>query len=248
MAHAWTAFPLLFLVGGVSGVLNVLAGGGSFLTLPLLIFLGLPPSVANATNRVGVLTQNIAGVWGFHRHDVLEWRWAFGTIAPALVGAALGTWAALRISDEAFTRVLALLMVVVTLWTLLHRGAPPGSRAMVPPSRWWVVLGFFGVGVYGGFVQAGVGFFVLALTTAAGLDLVRGNAVKLLCILLLTALSLALFAWNGRVDWPLGLALGAGNASGAWLGVHIAISRGHRWLRTFVTIAVVVFAIKLWFS
>ncbi len=248
MTHEWFTLPLLFLAGGISGLLNVLAGGGSFLTLPILIFVGLPPSVANATNRVGVLTQNVAAVWGFHRYDVMPWRWALAASIPAMIGALLGTWAALRISDEAFTRVLAILMVVVTVWTVLRRDAGAGSTAIVPATRWWLVLGFLGVGFYGGFVQAGVGFFVLALTTAAGLDLVRGNAVKVLSVLLLTGLSLALFAWSGRVDWLLGLVLGAGNASGAWIGVHVAVSKGHRWLRTFVTVTVVLFAIKLWFS
>lgn len=248
MTHAWFTYPLLFLAGGVSGLINVLAGGGSFLTLPILIFVGLPPSVANATNRVGVLTQNIAAVWGFHRYDAMPWRWSLIVTIPAVAGAVLGTWAALRISDEAFTRVLAILMVVVTVWTLAHRGSKAGDKAVVPATRWWLMLGFLGVGFYGGFVQAGVGFFVLALTTAAGLNLVHGNAVKVLSVLLLTVLSLALFAWSGRVEWLLGLVLGAGNATGAWIGVHVAVSKGHRWLRTFVTVAVVLFAIKLWFS
>jgi uncharacterized membrane protein YfcA len=242
----WPAYLLVFAVGAVSGTLNVLAGGGSFLTLPLLIFLGLPPSIANATNRVGILTQNLAAVWGFHRHDVVEWRWTLAAAAPALVGALAGTWAALEVSDLAFTRILAGLMVAVTLWTLADRGRtiPAGAR---PVWSWWVGAGFLAVGLYGGFVQAGVGFLVLALTTAAGLDLVRGNAVKVLSVLLLTVLSLAIFAWSGRVDWPVGLALGAGNAAGAHLGVRIAVARGHDWLRRVVSATVIVFAIRLWF-
>lgn len=242
----WLTYALVFAVGAVSGTLNVLAGGGSFLTLPLLIFLGLPPSIANATNRVGVLAQNVAAVWGFHRHDVVEWRWTLAATGPALAGALAGTWAALHVSDVAFTRILAGLMVAVTLWTLADRGraVPAGAR---PVRAWWVGAGFLVVGLYGGFVQAGVGFLVLALTTAAGLDLVRGNAVKVLNVLLLTVLSLAIFAWSGRVDWPVGLVLGAGNAAGAHLGVRIAVARGHEWLRRVVTVTIIAFAVKLWF-
>jgi uncharacterized membrane protein YfcA len=247
MIGDWAALPLLFLAGAAAGVINVLAGGGSFLTLPLLIFVGLPPTVANATNRVGVLTQNVAAVWGFHRHAVLDWRWALGATAPALIGAVLGTWAALRVSDETFSRTLAVLMVLVTIWTLADRGGDPAARPLVPAGRWWVAASFFVIGVYGGFVQAGVGFFILAVTTAAGLDLVRGNAVKVLSVLLLAGLSLAIFAWSGQVRWGHGVALGLGNAAGALVGVRLAIAAGHRWLRIVVTATIVVFAVKLWF-
>jgi hypothetical protein len=120
-------------------------------------------------------------------------------------------------------------------------GAPPRS-----PWHWSTVLACFGVGIYGGFLQAGVGFLVLAATSAAGLDLVRGNAVKMLSVLLLTMLSLAVFAGTGNVDWPLGLALGAGNLAGAMVGVRLAVLKGHRWLERIVTITIVIFAILLW--
>ena len=109
---------LLFGAGLVAGTVNVLAGGGSFLTLPVLIFVGLPPGVANATNRVGVLLQNVGAVWGFHRHRVLPWRGALWASLPAMAGAVLGTWGALEIGDDAFRQVLAFLMVAVTLWSL----------------------------------------------------------------------------------------------------------------------------------
>lgn len=245
----WMAWMALGAAGFVAGALNVVAGGGSFLTLPLLIFLGLPPSVANGTNRIGVLTQNIAGVWGFHRHRVLDWRFGLRASLPALAGAALGAWGALYIGDDAFRKVLALLMVAVTLWTLA-RSAPPAASNAEPPNLHpaLLVLGFFLVGVYSGFVQAGVGFFVLAITSLAGLGLVKGNAVKVLIILLTTMLALAVFAREGRVDWPLGLALGLGNLLGGQLGVRLTVLRGDRFVQTVVTVTVVIFAVKLWFD
>jgi uncharacterized membrane protein YfcA len=109
-----------------------------------------------------------------------------------------------------------------------------------------LALAFFAVGIYGGFVQAGVGFLILAATSFAGLDLVRGNAVKVLSILLFTLLSLLLFAWEGRVDWLLGLVLAAGNVLGGLVGVHLTVLKGHRWVRGVVTAAILVFAVKLW--
>ncbi len=247
-------YLLLFAAGLIAGVLNVIAGGGSFLTLPILMFLGLPPGVANGTNRVGILLQNVGAVWSFERHGVLDWRSALWAAAPSIPGAALGVWLALIVSDDAFKRILALLMVTLSLWTLWSKRTgsstdePHGDEA--PATRRWVGIGiaFFLIGIYGGFVQAGVGFLILAATTAAGLDLVRGNAVKVLTVLCFTALSLALFAWNGRVDWTMGLVLAAGTTLGGLAGARLTVLKGHRWIRGVVTVTMILFALKLWFS
>lgn len=237
-------YALIMATGFIAGILNVIAGGGSFLTLPVLIFAGLPPTVANATNRLGVFTQNIGGVIGFHRYKVLDWRWGLRVSVPSLAGAVIGIWAALRIGDEQFQQVLAFLMVGVTLWTLLrpHR---PGTGSEAPPAPAIAMAGFFLAGIYGGFVQAGVGFFILAMTSLAGLDLVRGNAIKVLVILLLTMLSVAVFAAGGKVEWVSGIVLGLGNLAGGLIGVRLTVLKGHRWVNFVVTGAVIVFAIKL---
>jgi uncharacterized membrane protein YfcA len=243
----WTGAVALAAAGFVSSALNVIAGGGSFLTLPLLIFLGLPATEANATNRLGVLAQNVGAVWGFHRHRVLDWGRALRASVPALVGAALGARLALQTGETDFRRILATLMLLVTLWTLLggdgRIGRTLGRRGSRHSTQ---VLGFFLVGIYAGFVQAGVGFFVLGLTTLAGLDLVRGNAVKVLVILLTTVLALLIFAWEGKVNWTAGLVLAAGSIAGSLLGVRLTILKGHRWVRGVVMAAMVVFAVKLW--
>jgi uncharacterized membrane protein YfcA len=231
----------------VASILNVIAGGGSFLTLPLLIFFGLPAVEANGTNRLGVLAQNVGGVWAFHRHGVLDWRRALRASLPALGGAAFGTWLALHVGDQEFRRILATLMVVITLWTLLDRkGEAAAALARLRHQDLLLGAGFALAGVYAGFVQAGVGFFILALTTVAGLDLVRGNAVKLLVILATTCLSLGLFAWAGKVDWVAGAALAVGSLTGSLVGVRLTVLKGHAWVRGVVTAAIVVFAVKLW--
>lgn len=239
----------LAVAGVVAGALNVVAGGGSFLTLPLLIFFGLPAALANGTNRVGVMSQNIAGVLGFHRHRAFNWAWALTVSVPAVAGSALGVWAALAVPDFAFKRILAVCMVLMTLASLFSQRRPTDTpRVLKPATHWAVVLGFFVVGVYGGFIQAGVGFLALAITTAAGMDLVRGNAVKLLSVLLVTVVSLVVFAGAGQVDWPRGLALAAGNWAGALIGVRMAVLKGHAWLQQVVTGTVILFAILLWFN
>ena len=253
MEISWIEALALVAVGAVSGALNVLAGGGSFLTLPLLIFLGLPPGVANGTNRIAILVQNMGAVWRFRSHGLFDPAWIPLAGGPADLGAILGTWAAIEIGDETFRRVLAALMVLATLWILwdpLSRRR--GSRATVPSGvphggrRAAFAAAFFAVGLYGGFVQAGIGFLLAAVATWAGLDLVRGNALKVLVVLLLTPISLAIFAWSGRVEWLVGLPLAAGHLLGALAGVRWTVLKGHVWIKRFLTVTVIAFAIKLW--
>lgn len=245
MADGW-AHLALFAAGAAAGTLNVIAGGGSFLTLPLMIFLGLPPTVANGTNRIAILVQNVGAVWSFHRHRLVEPRWVLVAGVPALIGAGLGTWAAIEIGDVAFRRTLAILMVAVTLWTLWDPLSGRDERDPVLRGRLFG-LAFLAVGFYGGFVQAGIGFLVLAVVTLAGFDLVRGNALKVLTALTFTPLSLALFALSGKVVWGLGLALAGGNLVGGLLGVRLTVLKGHAWVKRVVTVAVIAFAILLWF-
>lgn len=251
MPELFTNSLLLFLVGLVAGTLNVIAGGGSLLSLPVMIFLGLPPTVANGTNRVAILLQNVGASWSFHRRGLVSKEWLLLTVPPAVVGAVLGTVAAVQIGELEFQRTLAVILVVAAAWQIwnpikLHADGnadlPEGMR------RWAFVAAFFLIGVYGGFIQAGIGFLLLAATSAAGFNLIRGNALKVVVVLGFTPLALVLFAWNGKVDWAMGFALAAGNFLGGLAGVHLQVLKGHTWVRGVVTLVIVIFAIRLLFS
>jgi len=243
-------YGLLFVLGTLAGSVNVLAGGGSFLTLPFLIFFDLPPSVANGTNRVGIFLQNVFAVWNFHRHAVMDWhasRWAG---LPAVLGAPFGTWLAVSLPESSFQKMLAFLMVGLTLGSLwlpqpamsVQANRRAGSRTSL------LVFGFFLVGVYGGLVQAGVGFFILTVTSLLGFDLVKGNGIKVLTVLVMTSVSLPLFAWSEKIHWPLGLVLASGTVLGGWFGVKLTVLKGNQWLRRVVITLVVLFAIRLWLT
>lgn len=251
MPEAVTSSLLLFLVGLVAGTLNVIAGGGSMLTLPVMIFLGLPPTVANGTNRVAILIQNIGATWSFHRRKLISREWLLLAVPPALFGVVLGTLAAVRVGDLAFQRILAFVLVGAAVWTVWRPVKPPEEGVALPPTggrRWAFAALFFLVGVYGGFIQAGVGFIILAVTSAGGLNLIRGNALKVTLVLAFTPLALAVFAWSGMVDWAMGFALAAGNFLGAMAGVRMQILKGHKWVRNVVTVTIVVFAVRLLFN
>lgn len=244
--HLWQ-LPVLAAVGFVSGFLNILAGGGSLLTLPLLIFLGLPATVANATNRVGILCQNIFAIGSFRRHGVLPMKLALLCTAPALFGSYLGALWAVAIDERLFQRLLAAIMIGVLIIIMLDPAKRlQGKEQHFTPVRLAILLvSFFFIGIYGGFVQAGVGFLIIPALLVHGFDLVRTNAVKIFVILAFTVPALAVFVWHDQVDWLLGLVLAAGNASGGWVASHVAVKKGHDWIKRVVSATVLILALKL---
>jgi len=242
--------PLLAALGVVAGILNVIAGGGSLMTLPVLLFLGLPAPVANGSNRIAIFFQNFFAMRGFRRHGVFPWKLALLGLLPALLGGYLGASLAVDIDDALFKRLLALIMVGVLILTALDP-AKRWRRTEMPVTGMRLVLlllTFFAVGVYGGFVQAGVGFIIIAALLPHGLDLVRINAVKVMIIFAFTVVALGVFIWHGQVDWPLGLALAFGNSIGGVIGSRLAVKKGHAWLQRVVTVTVLIFALKLLFG
>ena len=246
-----TTSLLLFFVGLIAGTLNVIAGGGSLLTLPVLIFLGLPPTVANGTNRIAIIVQNIGASWRFNRLGLISKEWLLLAIPPALLGALLGTFAAVHIGDLAFKKILAVILVGSAAWMLWRPAIPPLQEDAALPKglrRWGFIAAFFLVGAYGGFIQAGVGFLILAVASAAGFNLIRSNALKVTLVLIYMPIALLIFAWSGKVDWAMGLTLAAGNFLGGQAGVHLQVLKGHKWVRGVVTVTIILFALRLLFS
>ncbi len=239
--------PLLFVVGIVAGILNTLAGGGSLLTLPLLIFMGLPSAVANGTNRIAIFCQNIFAIRGFSKRGVMPLQLALLCTPPALLGSWIGANLAIDLDDQVFKRVLALIMIGVLIFTAVD----PMKRFRQEDIQFglWrktlIVVSFFGVGIYGGFVQAGVGFLIITALLVHGLDLVRINAIKVFVIFAYTFVALGVFIYHGQVDYSLGFALAAGNSIGGMIGPKLAVDKGHDWIKKVVSITVLIFALKL---
>ena len=245
-AYFWQ-LPLLFVVGLVAGIINTLAGGGSLLTLPLLIFMGLPGAVANGTNRIAIFCQNIFAIRGFSKRGVMPLQLALLCTPPALLGSWIGANLAITLDDQVFKRLLALIMIGVLIFTAVD----PMKRFRqedVSFGLWRkviLIVSFFGVGVYGGFVQAGVGFLIITALLVHGLDLVRINAVKVFVIFAYTFIALGVFIYHGQVDYMLGIALAAGNSVGGMIGPKLAVEKGHDWIKRVVSLTVLVFALKL---
>ena len=245
---------LLTLAGVVAGWLNVLAGGGSLLTVPLMIFMGIPGPVANGTNRIAILMQNITAVATFRSRGFSDFRLSLTLAAAASLGALFGANVGVHLEGEWFNRVLALIMVGVML-IMGHDGikggaskTPSGNEDDKPRN---LVLGHIlmvGAGFWGGFIQLGVGFILMPiLHRVMGLNLVLTNMHKVFVVLVYTLVALAVFASQLQLLWWVGLWLALGNSIGGWLGAHTAVSRGENWIRWVLNFTLVAFIIKLLF-
>jgi uncharacterized membrane protein YfcA len=241
--HWWQLLALL-VAGLVAGTANTLAGGGSLLTLPLMLWIGLPAGVANASNRISLIVQNISGTAHFHRSGRLHWPTALLLGACAVPMALLGAWVAIDIDERWFRRILVAILVVSI--AVVARRNPGHGELTVPRGRVKLALWFVVAGFYAGFIQAGLGFALLALLHGLGqLDLVRSNAIKVTVVLMCQLAALAVFTFAGTVDWAAGLTLAAGSATGAAIAVRLQVRKGSEWVRRIVLGLLSVFAIIL---
>lgn len=236
---------LLFAVGIGSSFLNVMAGGGSALSLPILIFLGLGSAVANGTNRVALLIQNISAVSSYRKREVHALRQSMAYTLWALPGAVAGAVVGVTVSDEVFQKILGVVMIGIVATLLLpnnpREGESNGERQGV-----WIYPIMFGIGVYGGFIQVGVGFlFMAALYHGVKMNLVYVNMHKVTIVMIYMVPTLAIYALTGNVDWVMGLSLGAGSAVGGWWAAHASVKGGKKLIRGVLVTAILLMAAKL---
>ena len=226
--------------GLVAGIVNAMAGGGSLLTVALLnVFVGLPGLVANGTNRVGVLVQNASSVASYRKEGVRGFGRAVPVIVPVIAGSLLGSLLVSSVTDETFERIFGILMVPL-LFLSLRSPKNVGSQINWHPLTTAVV--FFGIGLYGGAFQAGVGLLIVVALSRSGLDLVNANAVKVVVILVLTTIAVPVFVIRGQVDWGFAAVLAIGFAAGGWIGARVAVRGGERIIKPVLIGAVVALA------
>ncbi|MFT2110058.1 sulfite exporter TauE/SafE family protein [Marinomonas sp. 2405UD68-3] len=240
MDMSFTYIALLLGTGFIAGIINTLAGGGSNLTLPALMVMGMPADIANATNRVGVLLQSIAGIIGFKKAKKLDTSDIMPVMIPTLIGGVVGSIIASFAPPELLKPLLLSAMIAMTIIMLVRPSIispPPGTiphKVKDRPSAW---IALFIAGVYGGFVQAGVGFILIgALAGTLRYDLVRTNALKMVCTLAFTSLAISVFIWNDQILWAPGLTLSIGTVLGSHLAVKFAIKANPKTLKWFLFI------------
>ena len=243
-------YPLLVLIGFIVGIVNTMAGGGSLITLPLLIFLGLPSSVANGTNRIAIMMTAFSANMGFKSKGLSTYPFSAYLGAFALVGSIIGANIAVEIEGELFNKILSVIMILVVLIIIFKpRIIKSNAEIRVTGKHLYIsCISFFFIGLYGGFVNAGIGFIImLFLHFYNRINLLKVNATKVVVVLVYTIGAFFTFVVNDMVDWTYGICLGIGTLNGGWFTSRWSVKKGENVIRIFLTVIVVIMAIKLWF-
>lgn len=239
----------LSLAGIFAGFINVVAGGGSLITLPLMIFMGLPPVVANGTNRIGIIAQNIVAVSNFSRKGIFIYPYSLYAGGIAIIGSIIGSLLALEMDDQLFNRILSIVMVATGVAIFLNnkKNTPNNSMPVVKNKAASLFLFFF-IGIYGGFIHVGIGFLMIVILSRINqLTLKYANSVKVFVALLFSISSIIVFILNDAINWKVGFALAIGTSLGGYLGSHFTMKKSEKWIRLILVLAIGVMAIKLWF-
>lgn len=247
---AWWQVVLLLGGGFAAGAINSLAGGGSMLSVPLLVMAGVPGTMANGSNRLGILAASASAAVEFRRRGVDGVRSAGNVLAAVVVGSVVGAYAITLVDDTLFERIFGFLMVPLLVLSLRRR--PPAPTAddgtEIAPTPWptwltWVV--FVAIGAYGGAFQAGIGLVLMVALLRSGLDVVTANAVKVVVTLVVTVVALPVFIAQGQIAWAEGLVLALGFAVGGRVGAALTVSRGDEIVRPVLIVAVLVSSTRL---
>lgn len=239
---------ILILSGVLVGFINTLAGGGTIITISLLIFLGLPINIANGTNRVAVLLQTMVAVFSFKKQQLLDTRRGMILCIPSVIGSLAGSFAAVKLHAGILEKTIAIAMLILLFFIVFkpEKWLEGGRKKFSDQTKFAEHLAFAVIGFYGGFIHIGVGFFMItALVLLSGYDLLKANAVKNLMVLAYTPFTLIVFVYYEQVNWKYGLILSIGNVIGAYLASRFAIKWGVNFIRYVMIIVIIITILQL---
>ena len=243
----YAQYPAFFVLGAVVSLINSIAGGGSTLSLPLMIFLGMPATVANGTNRIGLIIGNCSSAFNLMKHGYLNKKIFLQLLLPTIAGTAIGAFFLVRIGDRAFQAILACVICLVVVMSNLRKdilGKPPAT----PPEKltWKGALGFALISIYGCIVQVGVGFVqIFGLTRYTGLDPIRVNALKNALTNVFLLMSTTVLGIAGKINWPIAIVMAAGAWLGGYCGSFLQRKKGNKFIQHFVSATSIAMAIYL---
>lgn len=248
----WQSYLIAIFGAMLAGGINTLAGNGSAITLTILTeALGLPPNVANGTNRIGVFTQCAATSWVFHKNGKLNVARNKKYIIPIFIGAIAGGILAVNVSNEAFKAVFKFMMVFMLLAILVRPKRWLRETDLEFKPKWFIYFPLlFALGFYGGFIQMGMGvFFLIIMVLGMRFNIIESNALKGFVIGLYTIFLIALFHYQGLIDWKLGGVMAVGQTVGGYLTARFATKNARAdKIAYYVLITVMILAVgKLWF-
>jgi hypothetical protein len=239
---------VIILAGVVVGFINTLSGGGSVISLSLLLILGLPANIANGTNRISIFFQTLSSVGSFTRQKMFTDLRPVWLAVPATIGAILGAYLAVDVNTRVIEIAMAAAMVIMLFFLFYKpdKWLKQNPQLLSGPIRWWQLLIFFVVGFYGGFIQVGVGYFLLmALVLGIGYDLVKANAVKNLIVFFYAIFALLVFMVDGKVNYLYGIILSVGSMVGALIASHLAVKKGAGFIRLVILLSVILTVLQI---
>ncbi len=247
--HEWTSLVVVFLIGVIAAVIGAMVGGGSLLSIPFLIFLGLPPQVAIATDRFAGLGAAVTAMYKFWRAKKIVWKLVPILAVASLTGSIIGASILLKANPDSLRYVVAALLLVLLPVLFLNPAIGVEPRDMSRRQRALGLILYFLIQVLAGFFGGGTGTLIFyTLMLFFGVTIIQAAATQVVPFMVLTVSSLILFAVGGIIEYRIGLVLMAGAAVGGYLGAHIAIKRGEIWVRRLFALMVVVLATRLVFS
>ena len=249
MELAFNDIIILLICGVIAGFINTVAGGGSLLTLPILIFMGLPSNIANGTNRIAIFMQNIFSISGYKSRGVSDFKYSSWLSVSALIGSIIGAKIAINIDEDMFNKILSIVIIIVVL-TIIYNKKPfyINSENISIEKKIISVIIFFFIGIYGGFIHAGVGFLILSiLSNYNGIQLSKANSIKVFVVFVYTFFALIVFIMENKINWILGINLGIGNSIGGWIASRWSYNKSDKIIKIFIIISSAIMAIKLWY-
>ena len=235
---------ILFGAGLFGGVLNAIAGGGSFITFPALMWVGVAPISANATNTLASCAGYLSGAWAFRRDLANSPGPLLQMLVLSLVGGAIGAWLLLAIPDATFRQAIPWLLLLATLLFVFARHLNSSLRKLVSVHRHspaaaaiLLALVLLAVGIYGGFFNAGLGIMLLSLLALAGYsDINTMNGLKLLLSSCISITAIAVFIYQGAIAWQQGTAVLLGTLAGSYLAARLSRRLPEQWIRGVVIV------------
>ena len=249
MELAFNDIIILLICGVIAGFINTVAGGGSLLTLPILIFMGLPSNIANGTNRIAIFMQNIFSISGYKSRGVSDFKYSSWLSVSALIGSIIGAKIAININEDMFNKILSVVIIIVVL-TIIYNKKPfnINSENISIEKKIISVIIFFFIGIYGGFIHAGVGFLILSiLSNYNGIQLSKANSIKVFVVFVYTFFALIVFIMENKINWILGINLGIGNSIGGWIASRWSYNKPDKIIKIFIIISSAIMAFKLWY-
>jgi len=248
MELTWISIIILICSGIIVGFINTLAGGGTVISLSVFMFFGLPPTVANGTNRIAIILQNATAVSYFQKNRLIDWRKTVYFAIPVVLGSITGAAIAGIISNKLFLYIFAGVVILFGISMIFNPDKYLFERTDLVNRKISIFLYviYFFIGVYGGFVHVGIGYLILAaLVVGSGYDLLKANVIKCVLILFYVPFSLIVYMMQGNVCWSYGLIHGIGNIIGAWLAAHLAIKKGAPFIRYIVIVLIVIVILQM---